>query len=158
MSESFSKGMILPVDGMGSPVIFQFNPQAVQGPTAQLEYAQINVVGRQYPYLQYSNGKPGEIRVQLQFAGQHDGGASVASAYYALESLTTPSPLNIGLAFGSMMSRPPRVMFIMGDFLRELAVVVNLSPNFTIGRGGDFRGSLMPMMATIDVTLWRWRG
>lgn len=147
----FSHGMILPIDG-GVPVTFQWNPREIRGPGGQAKYAAIEVAGREFPYIQYSNGQPSNIQFDTLWSTVNDAGVAVLAAFWALNSLTTPIPR------GMSYSRPPRVMLILGGFLREMCVVCEVTPKFSVGTGPHFKDTLLPAIATISLNLWRWRG
>jgi len=151
MSDSFTRGMILPIDG-GIPVYFQWNPHDISGPGAQATWSPIAVAGRELPYLQYASGQQSNIQFDLWWSTTTDSGAAVTAAFWALNSLTTPIPR------GMSYSRPPIVMLILGSFLRELSVVCEVRPNFVIGTGPYFANTLLPAEAKISLNLWRWRG
>jgi len=139
-------GQIIPIDGGGGAIRFQWNPREITGPTASAQYAVIAVAGREFPYLEYSNGQQSHIRFDLEYSTASDNGSLVKSNFQALNALTKPS------VRGASMSRPPRVMFIFGSFLRERCVVVEVQPNFSkVFHEAD----LMPLHAKIGVTLWR---
>ena len=151
LTAPYNQGVIIPIDGGGGVIRFQYNPDTVNGPSAQAKWAQIEVSGREFPYLQYSNGNVSQIRFDLIFATRDDSGASVKSRWQSLNSLTIPSSRGGGL------SRPPIVMLILGTFLRERCVVAEITPYFRIGRGPNFADSLLPDQARIGITLWRIR-
>lgn len=142
----------MPVDGFRSSVQFQWNPNGIVGPSAQATWSPIAVAGREFPYLQYASGQQSNIQFDLIYSTADDAGSAVAEAFWALNALTTP------ISRGMSYSRPPLVMLILGSFLRELCVVCEVRPNFTIGTGPYFESSLLPAEAKISVNLWRYRG
>lgn len=146
------KGMILPIDSIGAPVLFQYNPDVLRGPTIAPQYAALSVAGRELPYLQYSGGGMSAMPFDLTFHTESDGGAAVMAAWLSLVSLTS------AFSFGFGAARPPRVIFILGSWPRYTWVITGLNPNFAIGTGGTFRNSLLPSQAIIGITLTRWIG
>ena len=146
------KGMILPIDGFAGAVRFQYNPNMLRGPAISPQYAAISVAGRELPFLQYQSGGLSAMPFDLTYHTESDGGVAVMAAWTSLVSLTTP----VQLGFGS--ARPPRVVFIFGDWPRYTWVISGLSPNFAVGDGGPFTRSLLPSQAIIAVTLTRWAG
>lgn len=141
----FIRGMLIPLDGGAGPVIFQWNPAEVTGPDANPQYATIGVAGRQFPLVQYSNGKDSVIRFDLQ-ASRTMSAADVMDLYDSLIALTKPQSLGQGVA------RPPKVRFMLGDFLNENVVVQQVQPKFS--RMFD-PVSILPTEAKISVTLLR---
>ena len=148
----FSKGMIIPIDGGAGPIIFQWNPTNIKGPSAAATWSPIAVAGREFPYLQYASGQVSNIPLDLIYQTESDNGAAVIAAFWQLNALTTPTPR------GMSYSRPPLVVLRLGAWPSQICVVPEVRPDFEIGTGPDFAGTLFPAYATISVNLWRWRG
>lgn len=143
---SFTQGQIIPLGGLIPPIRFQWNPREINGPTATSTYATMRVAGRQFPYIEYSNGEQSSIRFDLEYSTRSDNGSMVKANYLLLNSLTMP------LTIGKTMQQPPMVMLILGNFLRERCVVTEVTPNFP--RLFD-RDTLLPLQAKISINMWR---
>lgn len=141
------KGMMIPLDGPGTPVVFQYNPAEVGGPVAEAEYATLGVGGKELPYLQYSHGKEAPITFTLT-AARSMSGAEVIAMHKALQSLTKPFKKGVG------PGSPPRVMLILGALMRETVVVKNVQPRFRRFHTPE----LLPGEGLFQVTLWKWGG
>jgi hypothetical protein len=139
--------MMIPLDGPGTPVIFQFNPNEVNGPIAEADYASMGVGGRELPYLQYSHGKEAAITFELVAARTMSAG-EVNAMHGALKALTKPFKKGVG------PGSPPRVMLILGGFMRETVVVKSVHPKFKRFHNPD----LNPNEGRFQVTLWKWSG
>jgi hypothetical protein len=152
MSYTFTRGMIIPLDGGAGPVRFQWNPTRLRGPNASATWAAIAVAGREHPYLQYSSGQQSNIPLDLIYQTESDGGAEVLAAFLQLMALTTPIPRGVSY------KRPPLVALRIGAWPTEICVVTEIRPDFVVGTGPEFADTLLPAEATISVNLWRWRG
>jgi hypothetical protein len=142
----FIRGMIIPLEGSGKTVRFQYNPRHISGPQLSPQYATLAVAGRELPFVQYGHGRESQIHFELQYSGQTDGGSFVKEQYEALKSLTEPT------VRGASMNHPPKVMLIFGTFFRERCVVVEVNPDFTMPFHVQ---TLVSLNATIGITLWR---
>ncbi len=141
------KGMMMPIDGGGAPVVFQYNPCELNGPSAEAEYATIGVGGSEHPYMQYSHGKESVIQFELVSA-RDMGEGQVKAMHQALVALTKPEKKGVG------PGSPPRVMFILGGFIREKCIVKSVQPRFRRFHNPE---SLMPNEGRFQITLWKWK-
>lgn len=144
--QPFTRGQIIPLQGIIFPIRFQWNPREINGPTASATYATLPVAGREFPFIEYSHGQQSSIRFDLEYSTQDDNGALVKANYLALNALTRPLP------GGSSMKKPPLVMLILGNFLRERCCITEVTPNFS--RTFD-SGSYLPHHAKISINMWR---
>jgi len=142
----FTRGQIIPLDGGGGSIQFQWNPKTVEGPGGRAEYAQLKCAGGEQPFLQFACGDVPEIRLDLDISGQDKSPGFVKSQVDALVKLTKP------VARGQGVNRPPRVQLIFGP-IREKCVVVEVRPIV----GPRFTTDLQPLEAHVSVTLWKWR-
>jgi len=142
-------GMIIPIDGPGSSIRFQWNPKKIDGPTVKAEYAKLNVAGRDSPYQQYSHGDATIIKFTIEVSRYNNSDGYVASIGDALRSLTQPSVQMAG------MSRPPRVMLILGSFLRSICILTEVAPEF---EGIFEQNSLLPFNAKYKLTFHEYTG
>jgi hypothetical protein len=141
------KGMMIPLEGGGKTVTFQFNPSELLGPTARAEYATLAVQGGDSPYMQFSHRREAVIQFDL-IATRELSESDAKQMQQDLDSLTIPIKRGIGPA------KPPKVMFIFGKLLREKCVVINVEPKFR----RIFSPSLMADECRFRVELWRWKG
>lgn len=144
--QSFTQGQIIPLSGLIMPIRFQWNPREINGPTAMSTYATMKVAGRQFPYIEFSNGEQSSIRFDLEYSTRSDNGAMVKANYLALNALTMP------VISGRSMQQPPMVMLILGSFLRERCIVTEVTPNFS--KVFDSQ-TLLPHHARISINMWR---
>lgn len=142
-----TKGALIPVEGGLDPVQFEWNPQQVQGPTARTVWAQINCAGGFAPFLQFSHKEQSNIQFELKFSRNIHDWNFVNQQWRKLEAMTEPVvPL-------SSVNRPPRVRFVLGDFLWETVVVTEVRPMFD----KVFEPlTLLPKFSSISITLWRY--
>ena len=144
--QPFTKGQIIPLDGIVLPIRFQWNPREINGPTASATYATLATAGREFPFIEYSHGQQSSIRFDLEYSTQSDNGAMVKANYLALNMLTKPIPR------GASLKRPPLVMLILGNFLRERCCITEVTPNFSRTFDND---TLLPHHARISINMWR---
>ncbi|MEW6352509.1 MAG: hypothetical protein AB1646_25970 [Thermodesulfobacteriota bacterium] len=145
----FMRGMILPLEGGGQAIIFEWNPKQIEGPGAKAEYAQIKTAGRETPFLQYSNGDVISIRFDLELSRSDFGDGYVKGVVDNLVRLTKPT------VRGQGVNRPPRVKFLFGNLLRRTCIVAEVNPVFK----GQFNPlTLEPYGASVSVLLWEYKG
>lgn len=148
MSRSFVRGMIIPIDGGGSPVRFQWNPNRIDGPTAGAEWDQVKTAGRAQPWLQFSCGTQPEIAFIIQLSSDQGGrDGSVEQAAEALRKLSRPQKRGQGVP------HPPRVELIVGTFLRKTCVLIGVSPVFH--KQFDPQ-TLQPVFGEVSLKLWEY--
>lgn len=137
-------GMIIPIDGGGTPIVFQYNPMETHWQYGS-EFAQIEVQGKEGPLLEFANGSLTSLSFDLQVikhASDHD----VQGIIDALVGLTKP------IAGGAGTKRAPKVRFVYGMASPKWNAYVKSVNVKTIDA---MEGSLLPHRATISVTLWR---
>jgi hypothetical protein len=140
-------GMLIPMGGGGGPVVFPWNPEMLNGPNIAPQYAQIDVAGKESPYLQFANGGPQELSFDLHVV-RNMSPADCWQLYTALEGLTKPVKQGPGPA------APPKVQVILGP-IRGRYVVTAVGPKF----GRVFNpNSLDPEEAVISVKLTKYIG
>jgi hypothetical protein len=144
-----TKGQIIPIDGPGPSIRFQWNPAKIEGPVVNAEYVMIPVAGRDAPYIQYSHGKEKRIRFTIEVSRYNNDDGYVNSVYNSLRALTQPSMKLAGV------SRPPRVMLIIGSFLRAVCVLIEVTPSF---EGIFSPNSLLPHNAKYTLTFLEYTG
>lgn len=118
-----TKGMI--VAETGEVIVFQWNPNQIQGPTSQSEYARIATAGRKLPFYQYSNGSASSISFEIEWSRYDNTGSWVKDQVDKLNNLTRPTIRGAGI------SRPPRIQLILGNFLYETCVLISVEPQYS---------------------------
>lgn len=141
----FTRGLIVPIEGTASPVVFQWNPEEIDGPGGDANWVPIDVAGREQPYLQYTHGNLSVIEFELQFSRHDNPDGYVQNQIDNLVNLTKPTVKMAGL------SRPPLVMLILGNRPRTTCVVKSAEPS-TFGTAHPI--SLDPYQAAVRVKLW----
>ena len=147
MSSKFLRGMIIPMEGGGPPIVFQWNPASTEGPTAAANWDQVVTAASGIPFLHFGGGAGSEIRFELIFSRENHGDGWVEGRIEALRRLTVP-------VAGRGMRRPPLVKLAIGRAIREVCVTRDVRP---------VRGilaapwSLLPREARVAVTFLRWR-
>lgn len=144
----FIRGMIIPIEGGGSTIRFQWNPRELQGFGARAEYAILKVAGRETPFLQFACGDVPTLEIELKFTkGSSDDG-------YVMRMVDTLQRLTKPLIRGATLHRPPRVMWVFGDMPKRRCVVARADPRYQ----GLFSASLAPHEATVSLTLLEHKG
>ena len=118
----FMRGGIIPLEGGGNQIMFQWNPAQISGPNVKPKYAEIEVAGREVPYLQYSNGSTITYTFDLDVSRGDNGPGYVKGVVEALSELTRPT------IRGQGMNRAPRVLFIFGSLFSKVCVIAEVSP------------------------------
>jgi hypothetical protein len=139
----FMRGMILPTEG-GGPVFFQWNPEKIGGPIAKAGWDVIKTAGREQPYLEYSCAESTVYKFTIQLSRMDNPDEFVSETIKRLVGLTKP------IMAGGKVKRPPRVMFMLGSFLRKTCVVLDVDP---ISKGIFHPHSLLPFDAEVAITL-----
>ena len=141
----YVRGQVIPLEGGGSPVRFQFNPHRYDGPTAVAGWDQVKVAGRDQPWLQFSCGETTVLKVDIKLSS--DGGASVKDQVDALTAFKRPTVRGAGV------NHPPRLKLILGSFVRLNCVLKEVSPSF--GHPAD-PATLMPYHGDLTLTFWEY--
>lgn len=142
-----TRGMIIPIDGGGSVVRFQWNPKEVQS-AVQAEWAVIKTAGSEQPFLQFCNGEAPTLQFDLEYSRSDNNDGFVLAQVQAIQRLTKP------LVKGASMSRPPLVKFVMGSLPRPTCIVKQANAVFS---GLFHPTSLLPYEAKVSVILWEYR-
>jgi hypothetical protein len=147
MSSRFLRGMIIPMEGGGGPILFQWNPASTTGPTAGANWDQVVTAASEIPFLHFGGGGPSEIRFELVFSRENHGDGFVEGRIEALRRLTVP-------VTGRGMVRPPLVKLAIGRAIREVCVTREVSPVRGVLAAPR---TLAPRDARVAVTFLRWR-
>lgn len=109
----------------GEIIVFQWNPNQIQGPTRQSEYARIATAGRKLPFYQYTHGGASRISFEIEWSRYNNAESYVKQQVAQLRNLTRPTVRGAGI------SRPPRIQLMLGTFLYETCVLVSVDPLYT---------------------------
>ena len=148
----YTRGMLLPLEGGGMPVIFQYNPFELNiGKGAH--WAQLPTAGRDQPYLQFGCGTPRKVQMNMEVSRGNNGPEYVKVMCEAVEALTKPTVRGAGL------DRPPIVQLILGAHLSLSCIVHNAQTRFGSHRGQRAQTymaepyGLLPKEAVINIVL-----
>lgn len=141
-----TKGMILPIDGGGEAITFQWNPdKIVQSKSAK--WARQPVAGREQPVLQYGCGQARQWKIEFDLSRSNQGDSFVKSMVESCESLAMPSG-------GGKVKHPPRVRFRLGNGIKAKCIVEDVSITY----GPLFNPmSLLPYDARVAMTLTEYK-
>ena len=132
----------------GKTLMFQFNPEKVEGSFASTTWAEIKVAGREFPYLHYGHGDVHHINIELHFGYVQTNLGFVAGQLEALASFTEPVIQMQG------MQRPEKVMLVLGSYLRKQCIVKSVAPRTE--KTYD-RWTLLPHRGIATVVLWEYK-
>lgn len=143
--ENFTKGMLIPIGGGGSPIIFQWNPATIKY-SRSANWHSLPAAGNNQPFLQYTCGGANLISFIIDVSRYNNSDFFVRGTIGALVALASASNSS-----GSI-NRPPKVMFISGESLSVLCVVDKVAVNFGIRANPN---TLLPYEAKVNITLLR---
>jgi len=140
---SLAKALIINLDKGGQRITCLFNPTEYTF-SKQNSWVQGNTSGRDMPSLEFSNGQPATLQLQLFFdtyAERADVRDAYTDAIWELMAVDTDlkDPK-------TQKSRPPMVSFQWGKSWSFDAVITNISQKFTL-----FLDDGTPVRATLDV-------
>lgn len=139
-----TKGMLIPTEGIIAPVRFQWNPNKVGGPKTKASWTPIKTAGRHQPFLQYGAGESNRFSMSIQLSRYDNEDNYVADTVARIQLMQYPQIWGVGVA------RPPRVMLVMGTFLRRLVVIESVDPVFKELFNPD---TLLPYDAEVALSL-----
>jgi hypothetical protein len=142
---NFTKGMIIPIDGGGSPVIFQWNPATIKYSRAA-NWHSMRAAGNNEPFLQYTCGSSHIVHFSIDVSRSNNSDFFVRGFARDLVALADTGQS------GGMVKRPSKVMFISGDSLSIYGVVDKVDVAYGLLANPD---SLLPYEAKIAVTILR---
>lgn len=119
-----TKGVLMPIEGILAPVKFQWNPNKIGGPKVKAKWTPINTAGRAQPFLQYGSGEANKFSISIMLSRYDNEDNYVSDTVNRIQSMQFPQIQGAGT------TRPPRVMLIMGTFLRKLVVIDSVDPVF----------------------------
>lgn len=117
----FTPGIILAIPPVTGPITFQWNPQQIEGPSADANWVPIQVAGRELPYYDYTSGGDSVIAFTLGLSKFNRGDGHVRSMIDRLVSLTTP-------VIGTGKKHPPEVIVRLG-VRRWKCITKSVSPS-----------------------------
>lgn len=104
----FTKGMIIPIDGAGQIVVFQWNPYELNI-TKATHWKGIHTAGREQPVYQYGCGEARVLNLSIEVSRDNNSDFFVVGFFDSLMELTRP------YVFGMGVNRPTRVQVILGQ-------------------------------------------
>jgi hypothetical protein len=116
MAANWTKGMILPLEGFGSPVVFQWNPYEMHLDKTN-KWAALHPAGGERPIFHYGCGEARIISLSIEISQHNNSDFFVKGWMDKLHKLTKP------LVKGSGISRPPQVQVIIGGHLDCTAII-----------------------------------
>lgn len=142
--DNFSKAMLIPVDGSCGPVVFQWNPPFVKH-TRDAKWIKMKSAGNDMPQLQYTCGDPTKFSFEFDVSRYNNSDFFVKGFADNLMDMTLASK-----GPGAAVQRPPKVTFVMGQFIRKNVVVEHVE----IIYGQLFNpSSLLPYLAKVKIVL-----
>jgi len=143
MTYPFTHGMVIPLEGSGQTVAFQWNPEQIDGPDAKADWEAIPTAGAKIPGVEYSAG--GVPHIQFDIALSRDNSdQDVDSMVKSLQRLTDPTVKGRG------KDRPPRLKLILGD-RRWTCVLLEANPHY---HKFFHPITLQPYFAKIGLLFW----
>jgi hypothetical protein len=121
LTEAFQKFMLIPLDGGGETVSFQYNPEEVAGPDANPTYGVQEVLGRELPVVEYTSGGQSTISFKIKI-GRKQSDSDVKDMIDKLIKLTKPDQQGGGGGQGP--PKAPRCSFVGGEQFQDETVVV----------------------------------
>lgn len=121
-TQPFTKGMIIPTEGGGSPILFQWNPSTVNE-NKGVRWAKLSPIGREQPILQYSIGQARVISFQIDVS--ESGGLGMDAKAYIEQFLELTKP-----SVGGNVKRPPKLQLILGQALKMTCVLTGVSNSY----------------------------
>jgi hypothetical protein len=108
-------GMLIPNDGGGGPITFQWNPISVHVQKV-INWQHLRVVGREHAFQQYACGEPRTYTISFELSASNRGKSFVKETVDQIMELTKPT-------VGGTVKRPPECTLILGDFINLKCIV-----------------------------------
>jgi hypothetical protein len=144
MYGQFTKGMIIPIDGGGGPVVFEFNPYEVHINKIVKWHPQY-AAGREMPYWHHGCGESRVVSFSMELSRDNNSNSFVKSFIDSVLALTKPTVKGAGL------DRPPKCQAILGASLTLTCIVHDVKVRFGSHHGQRMHysyladpGSLLP--------------
>lgn len=137
-----TSAMIVPIDGGGGPITFQWNPHKIKR-SKKIKWNQLRIAGREQPILQYGCGEAQIYTIEFDISRYNRGDSHVKSTIDNIFKLTKPT-------VGGFVKRPPRVEFILGSAIKVTCVIQSIDADY----GPLYHPtSLMPYMSKVTIVL-----
>lgn len=124
----FTKGMIIPIDGSGPTVIFQWNPYEVHV-KKDVKWRGIHTAGREQPIFQYGCGEARVLSLSVEVSRYNNSDFFVQGFFDQLQALAVPS------VFGMGVNRPTRVQAILGQSINMTCFIDDVHFRYGSHRG-----------------------
>ena len=141
----FTKGMIIPVDALLPPVVFQWNPATIKYSRAARWHA-LGAAGNNEPYLQYTCGNNHIVRFTIDVSRENNSDFFVRGFAADLVSLADVS------SSGSNIERPPKIVFVSGASLHNFGIIDKVDVDYGLLSNPE---TLLPYGAKIHVVILR---
>lgn len=115
---TFTRGMLIPLDGEASVITFQWNPKNVMQDKA-IKWNHLKVAGREQPFQQYGCGEPDKYVFPFSVSRSNNGPDFVKFVQEELLKYTKPTA-------GGTVKRPPLCQLILGTYLNIMCIVVDV--------------------------------
>jgi len=136
---------------------FTYLSEEISHSGAEPTYNDVDIVGRWAPYQVYQSTSAEEFSFTLQFFAYSDVQADVVNKVNFLRSLKYP------VSYGGISYRPPKVLFVFGDFIGKMCILKEASPTYRtpweigLQEGSDNSHrcihTLLPMVAECSIIL-----
>jgi hypothetical protein len=135
---------------------FTYLPEEISHSGAEATYNDIDIVGRWAPYQVYQSTSAEELSFTLQFFAYRNVFDDVVSKVNFLRSLKYP------IVYQGISYRPPKVLFVFGDFLAKMCILKEATPTYrtpweVLQEDVDVPSkpvhTLLPMVAECSITL-----
>jgi hypothetical protein len=111
----FTRGMLIPLDGEASVVVFQWNPsQVIQD--KKIKWNHLRVAGREQPFQQYGCGEARVFIFPFTVSNSNNGENYVKFVQDEILKYTKPTA-------GGTVKRPPIAQLILGQYLNIRCIV-----------------------------------
>ncbi len=127
---NWTRGLIIPLEGLAAPVVFQFNPYEVSIDKAA-NWHPIPVAGRDQPYLHFGCGNPHKVSFGLEVSRQDNPASFIPAFIELMELLTKPVVMAAGLR------RPPVCQLVLGGAMNMTCVVQDVKTKYGAHVGSD---------------------
>lgn len=121
-TQFFVKGMVIPVEGGGQPISFQWNPRTVNHDKG-VTWAQLKPIAREQPILQYSIGLAQVISFEMDVS--ESGGTGMAAKDYIDQFFELTKP-----TVGGNVKRPPKLQLILGAAIQMTCVLTAVGSKY----------------------------
>jgi hypothetical protein len=144
----FLRGIIIPLEGMFlDPIIFQWNPAAIENVTAT-PWIELPSAGRSQPFLQYTCGKPRVYKFHIQVSRSNNSDWFPKNYIGRIKLLQEPTVMGEGV------NHPPICKVILGSFLNVTCFIKQTHVKYGEIFHPDY---LTPRDAQVEITVEEFR-